>query len=279
MSASFLANLAQSERKATAYWGALRAAALLRSGEAQVEVATLHLQSLVWPMTVYRTDAPADMAGALAAEASLFEGRVLHDGRRFQFLVGARAPDGCEYLDVAASDALTSRLSEALALIAAQWPAALAESQALTRGVAFVETSKRFSSTSDPKLFGLIHIDRGFFAERSAAELATAILHESGHHALFVASASAKMIATPEKLLYSPLRKENRPAIGVLHAAVALYRMIAWGTRLGTAAPAEARRIRLELVPKFAATLTELGQIEFLDGGLACQRDLEQLSL
>lgn len=281
MTHSFLADRELSARHATAYWGALRAAALKRLGI--VPDASLPPMALFWPMTVYATSvAPTSrdaLTTALAAEAALFDGLLMSRGSAFQSKVGAKAPDLCTYLDASTSLSLCEALSHALQLIAEIWPAARSELDALVRGFTFVETNKRFSSTSDPKIFGLIHIDYSFYQGRSAAELATALLHETGHHALFVATSAAKLIAEPEKKVFSPLRGEDRPAIGVLHAAVALYRMITWGRHLNSETSVEKARIEYDLVPKFRATMKELEAITFLPAGASLKNDLEQLQL
>lgn len=277
VSGSFLSDQPLCERRAQGYWGSLRSAAMRRVSHQ--DSGNLPLMASSWPLMVYSKDLAFPSVNEwLDQESGWFDGNLLCT-TGIADVLGDKAPDRCQYQGVAVSEGLGQKLADALALISQYWPEGAKEIAATIRGFAFVISAKSFSSTSDPKIFGLIHLDQEFYQGRSVAELATALIHETGHHALFIESARVRLINEPGKILYSPLRKENRPAIGVLHASVALYRMISWGKKIMTSCPEEAQRIQSQLVPKYKATMEELAAIEFLEGGIPMKRDLEQLSL
>lgn len=280
METSFLSDLAYSKRSAIAYWDALKRSALGKFSQKLSPDMSSNFpsKSLVWPLVVYGEPyVGMSISEFLDWEKNLVSEKLLFDATPLQLMLGTKAPDQCTYLSAERTKGIGLKLVDALQLIDSVWPEAYLESDELIRAIVFVRSNKRFSSTSDPKLFGLLHLDEEYYESRSIAEMATAILHESGHHALFVASARAKIIMDPGRILFSPLRREDRPAIGVVHAAAALYRMISWGKRLEEADIVESSRIRNTLVPKFTATMKELDAVEFSLAGESMKLDLARL--
>jgi HEXXH motif-containing protein len=278
MGDSFVSNPDLCAARARSYWAALRLAGLKRRGDFETgQESNYTLRSLAWPLSVYGRPNDARDPVALNSTTEGWFTADLLTSQGIQEVVGDRAPDHCVYLATSPSSEIAGKLKDAVSMIQQFWPEAFLEVSETIRGFAFVRSQRKFSSTSDPKIFGLIHLDEEFYASRSVAELATAILHETGHHSLFVETSRVKLISEPGKILYSPLRKQHRPAIGVLHAAVALYRMISWGRRISGLATSEADRIAFDLVPKYTATLEELNSIEFLPSAIGLRLDLEQL--
>lgn len=273
---SIVTDVEASARLAEAYWRALAGQAQ-RSLTGLGDSVELPQQSLIWPLEVYRAQNPSwatrttPNAELVAQESAAFDDGVLRDLTAVPHWIGTASPAACVY--VHAPTVLKQRVGKAFELIASIWPGAAKEAQALLRGVAFVDSARMFSSTSDPKLFGLLHIDIKYYADKSVAELATALVHEVGHHALFVATSMDPVIDDPKRILYSPFRGTKRPAIGVLHAAMALARMLRWGRMLPNEDP-EACRIESVLLPKLTLTLPEIAKLTFTPKGQTISHDL-----
>lgn len=278
---TFISNFVTSADTANRYWAALKNAALKRIGN-HSNPELLPIKNLAWPLTTYANAYPSwrestaekTVESILNLEASLFTENILTDADLFLSLVRGKQASFCSYSMGNYEDDLKRKLSMAINIVRDHWPDAFLEYESIVRGFAFVDSFQSFTSASDPKIFGLIHLDFLFYKNKSSFELATAIIHEVAHHALFIATAVDPMLVNPADPLYSPFKNQERPAIGVLHAAVALYRMLVWSEHISifrtidnADAQIEIKRIDEILKPKFFATLDQLASVEFTPGG------------
>lgn len=287
--ASVVSNLAASTQSIVRYWKALHHNALARldagsSGETPV-------RSYLWPRLIYSKDLPKrisslPLARWLELEREELSGMPMSDPGTFLHRLGEEAPVRFAFADrQAVMGGPNEKLAEALDLIADAWPEARKELDEAVLGVAWIERPKaRLYSASDPQRFGLIYVNAGHFSEFSSHRLATALIHETAHHALFVETARDPLIPADFKTaVYSPLRKEMRPAIGALHAAFTIVRVGQWAQRLqerdhGIAATEEIRRIREAFVGGLRDTLSGLKVVRFSPRGMTIYEELEELT-
>lgn len=287
--ASVVSNLAASTQSIARYWEALHQKALARL-DARPSDAT-PVRSYLWPRLIYSPDLPKRLAALPLAhwfesEREEFSGMPMRDPGSFLRRLGEEDPARFAFADRQAVMAgPNEKLAEALDLIAAAWPEARKELDAAVLGVAWIERPKaRLYSASDPQRFGLIYVNAGHFSEFSSHRLATALIHETAHHALFVETARDPLIPADFKTpVYSPLRKEMRPAIGALHAAFTIVRVGQWAQRLqkrdhAIAATEEIRRIHEAFVGGLRETLKALKVVRFSQRGMTIYEELEELT-
>ena len=279
-------DLRSSAARIERYWEALRRGALSALSAAYSDAP---VRSYLWPHVRY-AQGPLDrftesqLRCWIEKEQEAFAGVPMSDPKAFLEDLAAVPMKGFEYLpsrDV--SPALNAKLSEALRIIEAAWPDASKELQSAVLGVAWIASpDARVESASDPKRFGVVHLNANYFEGASAYKLATALIHEVSHHSLFVETASDPLI--PEDFavpVYSALRREMRPAIGVLHGAFSLARRGLWGQRLADhsfeGASEEARRIHREYVALLPGALESLKVIRFSTRGQRLFGELQNL--
>jgi len=111
----------------------------------------------------------------------------------------------------------------------------------------------------------------------SAWTLALNLAHELGHQALMILNSADRLISDPRELVYSGVRKTERPALQSLHAAVALGYMILFSE--GTKAN---QRQALEILPihrrDLADTLSDISaKCELTPVGQEIFADLQAL--
>ncbi len=84
-----------------------------------------------------------------------------------------------------------------------------------------------FKAASTPLIYGCLVVTMDWF-NLSEHELALSATHELAHQELFLINTTDRLVAAggDKVLKYAPLQKTDRPTIGRLHAAHALYRMI-----------------------------------------------------
>jgi HEXXH motif-containing protein len=127
-----------------------------------------------------------------------------------------------------ASGELRTTISQAMALLADSWPEAYAEVLRYTKLIVPFQ-SKYLQGWSTPLFQGAAFIqavpgDVAFTLER--------IVHESAHQRLFAIQRIARIHNDPpDKLLQSALRKDQRPTIGIYHAAFVCGRLAETFTR------------------------------------------------
>ncbi|MFI5362525.1 MAG: aKG-HExxH-type peptide beta-hydroxylase [Elusimicrobiota bacterium] len=207
----------------------------------------------------------------------------MRDPKTFLDRLGVKvSPDFSYTTALAAGESLNIKLDESLRLIAREWPEMSREASQAILGVVWAQ-SDGFESGCDPKQFGVIVLNKDVFQQASPWEIATALIHETSHHALYVETTLDPLIPddfmTP---LYSTIRRETRPAIGVLHAAYAIARRGIWGLRLKRngsepGAVDEVRRIGRQYIHHYGTLLTELEKIRFSPRGAHIYQELRGL--
>lgn len=272
---SIVADLGVSADNIVRYWGALRKRALagMENPPAQAPV-----RSYLWPFLTYARSpwsSALPLTNLFDLEREEFSGTPMRDPMRFlERLGGGSSPKFTYATGEALRAAPNAKLREAMDLIAAIWPHAAKELDVASLGVAWIESpSGRVESSSDPKSFGIVHVNAEFFAKVSSHELATSLVHEAAHHALFVETSIDPLIPDDFKTpVYSPLRQEMRPAIGVLHAAFSISRMGQWAQKLisngGNESDLnEVRRIRSKYVCGLGPALEGLKALRLSERG------------
>lgn len=108
------------------------------------------------------------------------------------------------------------------------WPEAAEEFRTLVRAVVYVE-GDGFGSATIPKAFGGIYTSEEYVGSTAAAfEM---LLHETGHHSLYLRNSFARFVVNGADMAGHPLRADPRPVSGVMHSAHALARMATGLTR------------------------------------------------
>jgi len=87
-------------------------------------------------------------------------------------------------------------------------------------------SNSNFRGASHPHMLGLIFLNESKFETLFEKELS--IIHELAHQELFLINMLDRLVTsdTSYKLIHSPYQGVKRPAIGRLHSAHALFRMI-----------------------------------------------------
>jgi HEXXH motif-containing protein len=281
----FLSDLEFSALRAEKYWEALRTGALARY-LAPAPPTRLPLKSTLWSAWVYAEEdkLSAQRAGAsdqieplLAAEDRCFDGMHLSAAQAWLALTLRDARADLRFVDGAGDADLKARYDEAMGLLRAVWPAAATEYAQMVKGIAWFE-SREVENFSDPKMFGVVHLNRK--PVLTPAEIAVDVVHECGHHALFIETAVAPLFLDPKAEIYSPLRRQQRPAIGVLHAAVAMGRMLMLAARLGASQDPTLQRAAEQIEDDYRGdqreTLVQLARVELAEAGARLLADLQR---
>ncbi len=223
------------------YWQALKQRAL----GAGAEAANLPAKSSLYPAFTYGKNAAYSAEGGRSLVKDVgTEMAAIEDGMLVRPAVWRSLPAVQDFLtyelveEVDADD--RRRLIDALAMIRKYWPEAATEFAAHLASVVWIKHRETYSA-SDPKLYGVIFLNKAYFKAHALVEMATDIIHEAAHHTLFVETAIDPMIPKNfAKSLFSPIRQAERPAIGVLHGLYSMIRMLLWARRLTTAEPGRA---------------------------------------
>ncbi|WP_338757656.1 HEXXH motif-containing putative peptide modification protein [Nocardia vulneris] len=122
-----------------------------------------------------------------------------------------------------ARDAGTYRENIAIALRRLQlcWPEAAVEVAVLIDRILLLENTEL--SASHDQLFGIVFVGTEWVS--NAVRAMQVLLHECGHHSMFLRTAHVTYLANPEEMTTHPLRPDPRPMFGTLHAAFVLWRM------------------------------------------------------
>jgi hypothetical protein len=190
------------------------------------------LNSSVWPLALYQKEISKKITSLnhlLREEQSFFDGLFLSNWTGWLALFNRTEKLDIELIDLTASDEFSMKVTAALNIIQRSWPEAYVEMKTVLRGFAGFK-SDSIENFSDPQLYGIIHLNVKLSVDEYT--LACDIIHEIAHHTLFMQQSVDQFIVDKSSMLFSPIREENRPAIGLLHAIFAMGRMIEFANRL-----------------------------------------------
>lgn len=155
------------------------------------------------------------------------------------------------------------------------WPDAAVANRFLLRSMVHVE-GPEFRSATVEAAFGAVLAGAPSVASVPAAfEM---LLHEGGHHSLYLRNAFEVFVTNPDDLVSHPLRDDPRPISGTVHAAHVLTRMATGLARWCAVAdaPEEAHARRDDAVAKLSATLDVLrGSARWTPAGARYVANLE----
>ncbi|WP_433579685.1 aKG-HExxH-type peptide beta-hydroxylase [Nocardia brasiliensis] len=122
-----------------------------------------------------------------------------------------------------ARDAGTYRehIGTALRRLQQCWPEAAVEVAVLIDRIILLENTEL--SASHDQLFGIVFVGTEWVSNPVRAM--QVLLHECGHHSMFLRTAHVTYLANPKEMTTHPLRPDPRPMFGTLHAAFVLWRM------------------------------------------------------
>ena len=136
----------------------------------------------------------------------------LHDGTFLQLGVTAKKE----------AKKAEQNLLSAMDLLAKHFPIAHTEIEQIVTHVVWF-SAENFWSSTDPAAFGALFINPRINCTR--VNMLETLLHESGHLHLMIKQTMDPLLLNPNQRAASPLRKDPRPLIGVLHATFVLMRM------------------------------------------------------
>lgn len=156
-----------------------------------------------------------------------------------------------------ALEPIVDRVSEAFRMLWEIWPQAATENHLLVRSLLYVEGGD-FQSATFEDAFGAMMV--GVAYVETLAGAVEMLLHEGGHHSLFLRNVFVPFVTNPSDLVHHPLRRDPRPIKGAVHAAHSLGRMATGLARwcAGGGAPEEAFRRRDNCAANFRTTLSVL---------------------
>lgn len=133
------------------------------------------------------------------------------------------------HIDFPKSDAFANALHQSLLLIHQSWPEAMEQIQRLIRFFVPIHLSG-FRSASTTSAFGTVFLN--VHETANIPFFAANILHEASHHSLKIKQSFGALLKNPNTLVDSPLRQDQRPVDGVLHAVFVLKRLVYFLKRL-----------------------------------------------
>lgn len=154
---------------------------------------------------------------------------------------------------------IVDRVSEAFGILWRVWPQAAIENHLLVRSHLYVEGGE-FQSATFEDVFGAVMVGIAYVdTVPGAFEM---LLHEGGHHSLFLRNVYATFVTNGGEMVHHPLRHDPRPIKGAVHAAHSLGRMATGLAQwcAGDGAPQEAFRRRDNCVANFRTTLAVIGE-------------------
>jgi HEXXH motif-containing protein len=170
-----------------------------------------------------------------------------------------------------------NNLPESFSIVQDIWPEAAVEIANTNVCISWFQDEKKLSY-SNPQLFGIIFINSKLY-ELNSISLATLLIHETAHHALFVETSIDKLIDDDyTRLVFSPFRGESRPIIASLHALVAMSRMLLWSNKIltnGLTYKKESDAIKTKVLPKYKQAIHEMDGIKFSVRGQALMKELK----
>ncbi len=140
------------------------------------------------------------------------------------------------------------------------WPEAAVEFHLLVRLIAYT-SGIGFRSATMPDTFGTIYAGLDYL--QSVPSSVEMLLHETGHHSLFLRNSYEPFVRNGSQIASHALRPDPRPINGIVHAAHVLSRiatgMTRWCARPG--APDEAHQRRSDALASLTSTLQVTGQV------------------
>jgi|GEM_PF-4920281 len=128
----------------------------------------------------------------------------------------------------AASNAVEC-MSQAMRLLNLAWPQAAVETTVLVSNYIYVSGAD-YRSGAMHRYFGCMLVGTGYVT--SVERAYETLLHETGHTVLYLKSSYSPYLNNPDDRAVHPLRREPRPMLGSLHAAISLYRVVRGFTKL-----------------------------------------------
>ncbi|WP_216895053.1 aKG-HExxH-type peptide beta-hydroxylase [Nocardia alni] len=113
------------------------------------------------------------------------------------------------------------KIASALERIKQCWPEAAVEMSLLIDRVLVLDRTEL--SASHDQMFGIVFAGTHWFD--TTARTMEVLLHECGHHSMFLRTARITYLTNPNLVVSHPLRPDPRPLFGTLHAAFVLWRM------------------------------------------------------
>ena len=113
-------------------------------------------------------------------------------------------------------------MSEAMTLLRRAWPEAAVETSVLVSNYVYVSGAD-YRSGAMHRYFGCMLVGTGYVT--SVERAYETLLHETGHTVLYLKSSFCRYLNNPDERAVHPLRREPRPMLGTLHAAISLYRV------------------------------------------------------
>lgn len=137
------------------------------------------------------------------------------------------------------------------------WPEAALEMDLLIRVIVYVQGGA-FRSATLRQTFGAIYL--GTASVESTPAAFEALLHETGHHALYLRNHFETFVTNGDALMSHALRPDPRPVAGAVHAAHVLARMTYGLTRWASepTAPPEVSERRDQALQRLQATIAAL---------------------
>lgn len=150
-------------------------------------------------------------------------------------------------------------MSEAIRLLARAWPEAAVETSLLVSNYIYVGGAD-YRSGAMHRYFGCMLV--GTCYVNSVERAYETLLHETGHTVLYLKTSYSRYLHNPNDRAVHPLRREPRPMLGTLHAAISLYRVVRGFTKLlGTEFDSvEAEQLMARNSTDFAAALRVLDE-------------------
>lgn len=263
-----------STSRAMPYWNALK----VRYLKYQIDKKFAD-KKLTWPALIYsnRSVNSENIGAILSEEAESIENFYVKNPDRL-----IRALPEIERLvevELISNHKLTDSHNElilsGMKLIEELWPDAYEETTSICIAATWFKNSKK-NTFSSPKVHGLIYLNEST-QEKDTFSIATSIVHETAHQALFIETAIDRLIPNDfAKPIFSPIRNEYRPAIGALHGLFAMSRMLIWSNHvknLNKKHSARADKLKNSLVPKIKDAIDTLRVLELSDRGNALIRD------
>jgi HEXXH motif-containing protein len=257
----------QSVEQINRYWAALKIKAL-RGAE---NISSPPLKSIVWSTKIYNL-LPKDrtLSSLLELEQTSRFGKFSIDGALLFAGIPAakKLTHGNLEIKPHSPSLIDKKLSAALNIISTCWPDGAEEIHSALIGLVplFKDVSHSYSN---PKLFGLIFINWDSFVDQSSEFLATTIVHEAAHHALFVATALDRLIVgDAAEPVFSPIKNTHRPAIAAIHGLFSMSRMLLWARKIQKSHPEEYGRIIDRYYRGVVDGLAALGRVELTPAGL-----------
>ncbi|MET7919222.1 HEXXH motif-containing putative peptide modification protein [Streptomyces avermitilis] len=176
-----------------------------------------------------------------------------------QLLADIRRTSGTGDADFGAPDLTEgiAHLEAARQTLRRVWPEAALETDLLIRVIVYVQGGA-FRSATLRQTFGAVYL--GTSSVESTPAAFEALLHETGHHALYLRNFFAAFVTNGDVMISHPLRPDPRPVTGAVHAAHVLARMAYGLTRWAAepAAPPEVTARRDDALRRLRGTIEAL---------------------